>query len=59
MALYNRNNATATVTGDFSKLPPQPQATIMGDNPHYTAAGKNTRRNLHHNVIHSDAYLRD
>ena len=40
MALYNRNNVSATVTGEFSKLPPQPQTSILGDNPHYAAGGK-------------------
>jgi|EP01043_Picozoa_sp_COSAG02_P045045 alpha-galactosidase len=34
MALYNRHNASATVNGQFSHLPPQPQSTIMGTNPH-------------------------
>lgn len=32
MALYNRNNASATITGLFSALPPQPARTILGVN---------------------------
>ena len=38
MALYNRNNASATVTGEFAALPPQPASTILGANPHAGAA---------------------
>lgn len=34
MALYNRHNASASVTGQFSHLPPQPQSTVLGSNPH-------------------------
>lgn len=34
MALYNRHNASATVTGQFSHLPSQPQSTVLGGNPH-------------------------
>ena len=34
MALYNRHNASATVTGQFSHLPSQPRSTVLGNNPH-------------------------
>jgi hypothetical protein len=34
MALYNRDNVTATITGEFSSLPAQPKTTILGDNAH-------------------------
>ena len=38
MALYNRNDDNATVTGLFTQLPPQPTRSILGTNKHAGAA---------------------
>ena len=38
MALFNRNNHSATVSGPFSALPAQPAQTILGSNEHAGAA---------------------